>query len=421
MAESNGRTQPTPETDSGTFLRSALDRLNVDEQMRCLLTYPYRELRVELPLVRDDGSLCVFNGYRVQHDHSRGPFKGGLRFHPDVDLSHFRALASTMTWKCALVDVPFGGGKGGIDCDPHDLSDREKEVLTKRFVERLDGFIGPDIDIPAPDMGTGEREMAWLFQAYSEDYGHEPAVVTGKPIELGGSLGRASATGRGVMLLTTWVCEKHDIGLEGATVAIQGFGNVARHAARLLAEKGARIVAVSGKSSGCYNGDGLDIPSMFDEIESDKIETITDTRAQHESIPNDDLLALDVDVLIPAAIGGVINGDNAEQVRASLIVEAANLPVTAEADRALRSREIPIVPDILANAGGVTVSYLEWVQNRQRYRWTEQRVHEELEQKLRQAWDDVRRRAAEEDAGYRDAAYMIGVERVKQSIQLRGF
>ena len=404
------------------FLDCALQELRVNEEMQALLHSPFREVKVELPLRTSDGQIRLFHGYRVQHDKSRGPFKGGLRYHPDVDLDHFRALASAMTWKCALVDVPFGGAKGGIDCDPAKLSLHDREVLTKRFTERLGKIIGPDRDIPAPDMGTGEREMAWILEAYSQDNGHTPDVVTGKPIQLGGSYGRKEATGRGVVLVTAWAAGAENIDLRGATVAIQGFGKVGRHAAKILAEKGAKIVALSDVKGAIHNGDGLDVPELFEATSNPEARvTLESVDSSAEQLTNEELLELDVDILIPAAVADVINEDNADAIQAKLIVEAANLPVTFNGAAVLTDRHIRVVPDILANAGGVTVSYLEWVQNRQRYRWSEKKVNRKLAETLQRAWQAMTRRAEEEAVNYRMAALLIAVERVCEATELRGF
>lgn len=404
------------------FVHQALDHLDVDDEMRHLMTSSYREIKFGLPLRTDEGKISLYQGFRVQHNHSRGPFKGGLRFHPQVDLQHFRDLASAMTWKCSLVDIPFGGAKGGINCDPREISAHECETLTKRYVERLDNLLGPDRDIPAPDMGTSAREMAWILEAYSKDFGHEPGVVTGKPIQLGGAPGRTEATGRGAALVTSWAAKKHQIKLDQATIAVQGFGNVARHAALSLQEMGAKIVAVSGSQGGILNHDGLNISKLIEELQSDgKQNSVSSLTSAGESISNSNLLELDVDILIPAAIEEVIHARNAEQICAKLIVEAANLPVTLEADEMLSQRGIPIVPDILANAGGVIVSYLEWVQNRQRYRWTEEKTNQKLEETLQSAWNLLCQTAEQEKLNYRKAAYLIAVKRVKEAIQMRGF
>jgi glutamate dehydrogenase (NAD(P)+) len=406
---------------SDTFLDAALDRLELTPSMRQLLRGPYREVMVELPLVREGGELRVYAGYRVQHDNARGPFKGGLRFHPSVDMDHFRALAAVMTWKTAVADIPFGGAKGGIDCDPHELTASELETLTKRFTERMDEVIGPNRDIPAPDVGTGSRQMAWIFDAYAVRHGYEPGVVTGKPIQLGGSLGRTEATGRGVSMVTAWACEEEGLELGSAAVAIQGFGNVGSHAARFLAGLGARVVAVSDVHGGLYRERGLDIDALFEARARDGELPIAEAGVPGEPVSNDDLLTLDVDVLIPAAIESVLHGGNAGDVRARLVVEAANLPSTCEAHAILVERGVPVIPDILANAGGVIVSYLEWVQNRERMRWDVERVNGDLERILGRAWREVRGRAREEGVDYRLAAYELAVSRVQEAIELRGF
>jgi len=404
---------------SEAFQDQAFDRLEVDEETRLLLKTPHREVRLELPLRRDDGSLTLFCGYRVQHDRSRGPFKGGMRYHPDVDLEHFRGLAQVMTWKTALVDIPLGGAKGGVDCDPKQLSVAELEQLTKRFCERLGSLLGPDEDIPAPDMGTGPREMAWIYQTYSKRHGDEPGVVTGKPLQLGGSHARDQATGLGLALMTDWVTDELGMALDGTTVAIQGFGNVGRHAARHLEERGARVLAVSDSRGGVHRADGLPIRDMVAEAEgSDHPRVPRDGRG--DEITNAELLALDVDVLIPAAIDGVITADNVGDVRAKVILEGANLPLSLEADQVLEESGVTVVPGVLANAGGVIVSYLEWIQNRQRYRWSEDEVLTRLEELLGLAWQTARREAKENELSFRRAAYSIAVRRVCEAVELRG-
>lgn len=412
----------TPRQSIGTFTHDAFERLQLNDEMRRLLDLPYRETRIELPMRMDDGSLRVFFGYRVQHNQSRGPFKGGLRYHPEVDTEHFVALSSVMTWKTAVLDLPFGGAKGGIDCDPGELSDNELEVLTKRFAERLLPIIGPDLDIPAPDMGTGAREMAWFLEAHARHAGYDPAVVTGKPVELGGSHGREQATGRGAAIIAKQALQAADIDLDGASVAIQGFGNVGRHLAHFLHESGARVVAVSDRDGGLHDGEGLDVPALCAAMGADDAPgSVTEAGVDGDTLSNAELLTLDVDLLVPAAIGGVIDCDNADEVQAKVIVEAANMPLTCEADAALAERGVRVVPDILANAGGVVVSYLEWVQNRSRYRWSAERVDEELCRRMRSAWEDVAERADEEDCSWRQAAYLIAVERTCSAIRLRGF
>lgn len=414
--------KPMPRGTCDRFLERAFSEVDLDLEMQQLLRTCYRELRFELPLKRDDGSIQVFLGYRVQHDQSRGPFKGGLRFNPNVDMDHFAALAMLMTWKCALLDLPFGGAKGGVNCAPGELSDRELEKLTKRFTERISMAIGPNRDIPAPDMGTGAREMAWIIDAYSHQNGFTPEVVTGKPLELGGSLGRVEATGRGVAQITRLAAEEFDIDLKQARVAIQGFGNVGANAAAFLAESGAKIVAVSDSEGGVYQAKGLDIAALRERLEGKgRSALLQDVIEDGEKISNPELLELDVDILIPSAIGEVITGENVDRVAAGLIVEAANMPVDCEADDKLRQRGTPVIPDILANAGGVTVSYLEWVQNRQRYRWSEEKVNDELQTHLANAWRQVKERHEREQIDLRLAAYLIAVERVVKAIELRGF
>jgi glutamate dehydrogenase (NAD(P)+) len=411
-----------PRDSVDRFLNAGFDRLEIDPVMRQLLRSPYRELRFELPLRRQDGSMHLYYGYRVQHSQSRGPFKGGLRYHPMADLNHFIALASLMTWKTAVVDIPFGGAKGGVDCDPLDLSTEELETLTKRYVERIGPLLGPDRDIVAPDMGTGPREMAWILEAYSKAHGYEPSIVTGKPVELGGSHGRVAATGRGVAMVTAWASEAAGLDIDGATVAVQGFGNVGSHAAKFLGERGAKVIAVSGVSGGRYNGDGLAIDAMFQAVHgTEHPPAVPDIDVPGEAISNEELLTLDVDILVPAAIEGVINSANVDQVRASLVVEGANLPVTATADGVLEGRGVSLVPDILANAGGVTVSYFEWAQSRYGYQWLEERVNRELEGKLKHAWEEVHQRATAEGISYRLAAYLIAIQRTMRALALRGF
>jgi len=419
MADPTGH---NPRECTESFARKALERIGAEEEMIHLLMAPYREVSFELPLRREDKSLTVFRGFRVQHDQSRGPFKGGLRYHPSVDLEHFRGLASAMTWKSAVVDIPFGGAKGGIDCDPHQLTLGELEVLTKRFAERLTALFGPDQDIPAPDMGTGPREMAWIFETYSKRHGNVWACVTGKPLHLGGCPGRREATGRGVSLVTTWAAETTGIKLDNARVAIQGFGNVGSHVAKFLAEAGARIVAVSDNQGGIFDDAGLDINPLFDAVQDrSRRAQVAKVAPNAKKINNDELLALPVDILIPAAVEGVIHSGNVRSLRARMIVEAANLPTTCDAAHLLDEQGIPVIPDILANAGGVTVSYLEWMQNHQRYRWDETHVNNELAATMKNAWTNVRDRSTKEKISYRDAAYLIAVERVMEATSLRGF
>jgi len=406
---------------SESFLRAAMERLELEEEHQFLLRTPYRVVQIELPLRLSDGSLSVFTGVRVQHNNSRGPFKGGLRYHPELDPAHARGLAAVMTWKTALANLPLGGGKGGINCDPRKLGNGELEQLTKQFTQRMGDIIGPEVDVAAPDVGTGPREMAWIYDAYARIHGDNPAVVTGKPLELGGSPGRTEATGRGVAMITAWAAKANGKTLDDATVAIQGFGNVGANVAHFLAERGASIVAVSDVDGGLANEKGLDVAKLKQRVDDGEIDSVAEATNLGEAKDNDALLAEDVDILIPAALGGAIHGGNVDSIRAGMIVEAANLPVTCDADPVLAERGVTVVPDLLANSGGVIVSYLEWVQNREGYRWSVEQVNGELEKRLGHAWESVRERAESEDVPYRRAAYLIAVERVDEATALRGF
>jgi len=396
----------------------AARRLGLDDDLQLSLKTPYREVTAEIPLRCRDGGHRVFRGIRVQHDRARGPMKGGIRYHPEADLDHVRALASLMTWKCAVVDIPYGGAKGGVDCDPRELEPHDVEAITRRFVQRMHLFIGPNLDIPAPDVNTNAEVMAWIVDEYGKFNGWSPGVVTGKPLELGGSLGRESATGDGVGLLTEHTLARMGRSVEGATVAIQGFGNVGSHAALDLTRRGARVVAASDIEGGVFAGDGLDVDQLVRAARTEGSVVCQD--GPGESLTNEELIALDVDVLVPAALGGVITSENAREVRADLIVEGANGPTTPAADQILRERGVAVLPDILANAGGVTVSYFEWVQNSQRFGWTAERVADELERILLAAFQAVAARAEEGGVPYRIAAFEIAVERVARATELRG-
>jgi len=394
----------------------AARRLDLSEATQVSLKTPFREVMVEIP-VDCDGEICTFHGYRVQHNRARGPMKGGLRYHPAVDLDDVRALASLMTWKTAVVDIPYGGAKGGIDIDPKQMPQHRVERITRTFIERIERFIGPNEDIPAPDVNTDGQVMAWIVDEYSKFNGFSPGVVTGKPLELGGSLGRVSATGRGVAVVTGLAAADAGIDLEGATVAVQGFGNVGSWSASYLSEMGARVVAVSDVQGGIHRGDGLDVARL---IETAKAEGTVVGAEGVDRISNEELLELDVDILVPAALGGVINAGNAGEVRARMIVEGANEPTTPAADDILDERGVIVVPDILANAGGVTVSYFEWVQNLQQFRWKAERVDEELVRIMTEAYREVRARRDAEDVSLRVAAFMVAIRRVASATKLRG-
>jgi len=399
-------------------LRHAAEHLDIDPDIVERLRHPTKVQEVTVPVERDDGTVEVFTGYRAQHDSVRGPYKGGLRFHPEVTRNECVGLGMWMTWKCAVMDLPFGGAKGGVAVDPKALSTGEKERLTRRFAEEIRGIIGPTKDIPAPDMGTDPQTMAWLMDAYSMQEGETiPGVVTGKPPVVGGSEGREEAPGRSVAIVTRELLEYYDRGVEGTTVAIQGYGSVAANAARLLEDWGATIVAVSDVNGGIHDPEGLDthaIPSHDEEPEA-----VTRQDAPR-ALTNPELLELDVDVLVPAAVGNVLTGDNAADVSADLIVEGANGPTTSAADEIFAERGLPVLPDILANAGGVTVSYFEWLQDINRRSWSLERVNDELETEMVAAWNDVREAYEARDVTWRDAAYIVALSRVAEAHRARG-
>ena len=400
------------------FFDRAADHVGLEDETRAIFRSSYRELTVQVPVRMDDGHLDVFTGYRVQHNAARGPYQGGVRYHPDADLDEVRALASLMTWKTAVVDIPFGGAKGGVQCDPKLMSVREKERLTRRFTQTISYILGVNRDIPAPDVNTDAQTMAWMMDAYSSRYGYTPAIVTGKPVELGGSFGREAATGRGVVYCLEDAAADLGISLDGATVAVQGFGNVGSWFARLVGELGCKVVAVSDVRGGAYNANGLDIPSVIDwSRENASVVGAPGT----ETITNQELLELDVDVLVPAALDRVINEGNAGRVKARMVMEAANHPVTPAADDILHDAGKIVVPDILANAGGVTVSYFEWVQNIQQFRWQEDQVNAELKKTMSRAWKNVHGRATVDGIPLRLAAFAIALEKVEYADRLRGY
>ncbi|WP_132060511.1 glutamate dehydrogenase GdhB [Halorussus amylolyticus] len=399
-------------------LQHAAAHLDVDEGVIERLKHPTKVHRVAVPLKRDDGNVEVFTGYRAQHDDVRGPYKGGLRFHPHVSEEECVGLSMWMTWKCAVMDLPFGGGKGGIVVNPKELSHDEKERLTRRFAEELRPFIGPKSDIPAPDMGTDAQTMAWFMDAYSMQEGETiPGVVTGKPPVIGGSYGREAAPGRSVAIIAREAIDYYDYDLEETTVAVQGFGSVGANAARALDDWGANVVAVSDVNGAIYDPDGLDthdVPSHGEEPEA------VMTYDAPEKLSNEKILELDVDVLVPAAIGNVITADNAGDVQADLVIEGANGPTTFAADAILEEKGIHVVPDILANAGGVTVSYFEWLQDINRRQWSLERVNEELEDHMLSAWDDVRQEVESRGISWRDAAYVVALGRIAEAKSVRG-
>jgi glutamate dehydrogenase (NAD(P)+) len=400
------------------FFDRAAEHIHLADEMREVLRTSYRELAVQVPVRMDGGALQVFRGYRVQHNAARGPYKGGIRYHPDADLDEVRALASLMTWKTAVVDVPFGGAKGGVQCDPLRMSEGETQRLTRRFTQMISYILGVNRDVPAPDVNTDAQTMAWMMDAYSSRYGYTPAIVTGKPVELGGSLGRDAATGRGVVYCLGEAAGDLAIDLDGATVAVQGFGNVGSWTARLIGELGCKVVAVSDVRGGIHNGAGIDVQAAFDHMkETGSVVDMPGT----EAIANPELLELGVDVLIPAALDRVITADNADRVRARVLVEAANHPVSPAGDAILQDKGVVVIPDILANAGGVTVSYFEWVQNIQQFRWEEDQVNAELKKTMSRAWKNVHARATVDGIPLRLSAFAIAVEKVDRAARLRGY
>lgn len=399
------------------YFDRAADQLQLDESMRRLLQTAKREVTVEVPVEMDDGRLETLVGYRVQHNNARGPMKGGLRYHWDVDLDEVRALASLMTWKTAVVNIPYGGAKGGICVDPRNLSHKEKQRISRKFVDQIHEIIGPDKDIPAPDMGTNSETMAWIRNQWEKYHGFNPACITGKPVEDYGAKGREEATGRGCGILAFKMLSRLGKRPKDITVAIQGFGNVGSHAAKYMQECEFKIVAVSDVTGGYYNKDGLDIPKALSYfIDNGSLEGYESA----EQISNEELLSLDVDMLVPAAIGGVITMANVDTIKADFIIEGANGPIHPYADEKLFENGVCVLPDILANAGGVSVSYFEWVQNRQYYSWDLNRVRQQLDSILSSAFEEVWSEASEHNVSLRTAAFMIAIRRVKRATELNG-
>jgi len=418
--------EPAPIKDKGNPFESMMSRfhiaaqhLGLDDEIYNVLKSPTKQVIVTLPVTMDDGSIKVFEGYRVIHSNILGPSKGGVRYDMDVNLDEVKALAAWMTWKCAVVDIPYGGAKGGIKCNPREMSAGEIERLTRAFTQAMHEIFGPDRDIPAPDMGTGPREMAWLMDQFSRAQGMTVnAVVTGKPLVLGGSLGRTEATGRGVMISALAAMEKMKLNPFKATCAVQGFGNVGSWAAQLLAERGVTIVSISDLSGAYYNKEGINIRAAI-EYRNGNNGTLEGFEGA-EKIDPSELLLLDVDVLVPAAVEDVITEQNAPKIKAKLIVEGANGPTSAKADAILNDHGIMAVPDILANAGGVTVSYFEWVQNRLGYKWTAERVNRRSDRIMKTAFDKVYETAQQYNVSLRIAAYIVAIDKVAKTYKFRG-
>ena len=394
----------------------AVKELGLKSNIAKALEIPDRELTVEVPFRRDNGEVESVIGFRVQHNNTRGPFKGGIRYHEHVDIDEVRSLATLMTWKTSLLDIPYGGGKGGIGVDPRKYSKTELERMSRRFFRAIDPIIGVNVDIPAPDVNTNAQVMSWFMDEYSQLHGYSPAIVTGKPLELGGSAGREAATGKGTAVITRETAQNWNIDLKNSKVVIQGFGNVGSYAAKFLHEYGCKIIAVSDVTGGLYDPDGLDIDSLFEYNYANK--TI-DGFDQGKKLTNDELLALECDFLIPAALGSAINEKNVDSLNCKVIVEAANGPVTGSAANKLWNKKIAIIPDILTNAGGVTVSYFEWVQNLQQFKWTENDVNQKLEDKMVNAFNEVYEVKKSKQVPMRIASFMVAIDRVHVAYNLR--
>ncbi|PIN13990.1 Glutamate/leucine/phenylalanine/valine dehydrogenase [Handroanthus impetiginosus] len=398
--------------------RQAARILGLDGKLEKSLLIPFREIKVECTIPKDEGTLVSFVGFRVQHDNARGPMKGGIRYHPEVDPDEVNALAQLMTWKTAVAKIPYGGAKGGIGCIPKDLSTSELERLTRVFTQKIHDLIGINTDVPAPDMGTNAQTMAWILDEYSKFHGHSPAVVTGKPIDLGGSLGREAATGRGVVYATEALLTEHGKNIKDLTYAIQGFGNVGSWAARLIHEMGGKVVAVSDITGAVKNPNGIDIPALLKHKEARG--RLADFSGA-DAMDSNDLLTHECDVLIPCALGGVLNRENAGDVRAKYVIEAANHPTDPDADEILAKKGVTILPDIYAKAGGVTVSYFEWVQNIQGFMWDEEKVNEELRKYMTRAFRDIKSMCQSHNCNLRMGAFTLGVNRVARATVLRGW
>ena len=402
------------------YFNLAAERLNLREDVAKVIASPYREVRVQIPVKLDDGRIHCFSGFRVQHNGARGPYKGGIRFHPEVDLDEVRALASLMTWKTAIVEIPYGGAKGGVDCPAADLSEDELQKVARQFMDKIEKVLGPTRDIPAPDVGTNAQVMAWMMDEYGKLHGHTPACVTGKPIALEGSYGREAATGRGVVYTFKEAAEQIDLDPSEVSFVVQGYGNVGSWAARELADLGGTLVGASD-AHGAIRGDkGIDAHELAEHVkEGGKLVEFDGDGI--EQIDPDELLEIECDVFIPAALGGMIHESNADKLNCKVVVEGANSPTTPKADDILTDKGVMVIPDVMANAGGVVVSYFEWVQNLQHFRWEEDEVNERLGRIMRKAYRAVHERAEKDDIPLRVAAYQLGIERVVEASQTRGY
>jgi glutamate dehydrogenase (NAD(P)+) len=398
----------------------AADRLEIPDDLRAVLSTSYREVQVQIPIRLSDDRIHVFSGYRVQHNGARGPYKGGIRYHPDVDLDEVRALAQLMTWKTAVVGVPFGGAKGGVNVPANDCTDAEKQQITRSFIDKIAKVLGPQRDIPAPDVNTNAQVMAWMMDEYGKLHGHTPAAVTGKPIALEGSYGREAATGRGVVLCFEEAAKELDLDPRETTVAIQGYGNVGSNAGRIIQGLGAKVVAVSDAFGAIHAEGGIDADALARHVGDGG--KVTEFEADGvEAVEAEEFMRTECDVFIPAALGGMIHEGNADDMRCRLVIEGANSPMTPNADGILHDKGVHVIPDVLANAGGVIVSYFEWVQNLQHFRWDEDEVNEKLAGIMRRAYGEVTERAKDDDCTRRIAAFELGIERVLEAARTRGY
>jgi glutamate dehydrogenase (NAD(P)+) len=428
--DQDGRAQPSKRTDGPDlaevsnweivthYFDDAAGRLGMGDDVAAVLKSSYREVQVQIPIVRDDGKLQVFSGYRVQHNGARGPYKGGIRFHPEVDLDEIRALASLMTWKTAVAGIPYGGAKGGVNCPAEEMSDREKEAVARSFMDKIEKVLGPNRDIPAPDVNTNAQTMAWLMDEYGKLHGYTPSIVTGKPIALEGSLGRESATGRGLVYLFEEAAK--DAGIEPADVrfVVQGYGNVGSWAARILEELGATLIGASDAYGAILDEGGIDAAKLAEHVKEGGKVCEFDASQQ---VSHDDLFEVECDVLIPAALGGMIHERNADKIRTQILLEGANSPTTPKADQILADNGVHVIPDVMANAGGVIVSYFEWVQNMQHMRWEEDDVNTRLRKIMQRAYRHVKEKAEDREIPLRPAAYELGIERVLDASRTRGY
>jgi glutamate dehydrogenase (NAD(P)+) len=398
----------------------AADRMDLRDDIRAVMRSSYREVQVQIPVKLSDGKIHVFSGFRVQHNGARGPYKGGIRYHPEVDLDEVRALATLMTWKTAVAGIPFGGAKGGVNVDASGCGESELQQITRSFIDKIEKVLGPQRDIPAPDVGTNAQTMAWMMDEYGKLHGHTPAIVTGKPIALEGSYGREAATGRGLVYMFREAAPSLDLHPEDTRVVVQGFGNVGSWAARIMAQLGCRIVGASDAHGAIHAEDGLDPEALQRHAREGGKLPEYDAEGV-EAISPEELIGLECEVFIPAALGGMIHRDNADALNAKVIVEGANSPTTPKADEILADKGVHVIPDVMANAGGVVVSYFEWVQNLQHFRWDEREVNDKLGAIMRRAYREVSARAQEDDVPLRVAAYQTGIERVVEAARIRGY